>query len=86
MQRKHALALGLAAAATVSIAAFAQKADLRGNELVRGRSADLTATPKQRLLSQRASTVTIFMSGLPCTIRCTATPRRAALRRSRSSR
>ena len=54
MQRKHALALGLAVAATVSIAAFAQKVDLRGNELVRGRAADLPATQKQRLLSQRA--------------------------------
>jgi hypothetical protein len=57
MQRKHVLALGLAVAATVSIAAFAQKVDLRGNELVRGRAADLPTTPKQRLLSQRAGTV-----------------------------
>ena len=57
MQRKHVLALGLAAAATVSIAAFAQKGTLLRDELVRGRSADLVATPKQRLLSQRASTV-----------------------------
>ena len=57
MQRKHALALGLAVAATVSIAAFAQKVDLRGNELVRGRAADLPVTQKQRLLSQRAGTV-----------------------------
>jgi hypothetical protein len=57
MQRKHALTLGLAVAATVSIAAFAQKVDLRSNELVRGRAADLPATQKQRLLSQRAGTV-----------------------------
>jgi hypothetical protein len=57
MQRKHALALGLAVTATVSIAAFAQKVDLRGNELARGRAADLPATQKQRLLSQRAGTV-----------------------------
>ena len=57
MQRKHALALGLAVAATVSIAAFAQKVDLRSNELARGRAADLPVTQKQRLLSQRASTV-----------------------------
>jgi hypothetical protein len=57
MQRKHALTLGLAVVATVSIAAFAQKVDLRGNELVRGRAADLPATQKQRQLSQRAGTV-----------------------------
>lgn len=57
MQRKHALALGLAVAATMSIAAFAQKVDLRGNEFVRGRAADLPATQKQRLLSQRAGTM-----------------------------
>jgi hypothetical protein len=57
MQRKHALTIGLAVAATVSIAAFAQKVDLRGNELVRGRAADLPATQKQRLLSRRAGTV-----------------------------
>ncbi|MFD0724335.1 hypothetical protein [Lysobacter brunescens] len=57
MQRKHVLALGLAVAATVSIAAFAQKGTLLRDELVRGRSADIVATPKQRLLSQRAGTV-----------------------------
>lgn len=57
MQRKHVLALGLAIAATVSIAAFAQKGTLLRDELVRGRSADIVATPKQRLLSQRAGTV-----------------------------
>lgn len=57
MQRKHVLALGLAVAATVSIAAFAQKGTLLRDELVRGRSADIVATPKQRLLSQRAGNV-----------------------------
>lgn len=57
MQRKHVLALGLAVAATVSIAAFAQKGTLLRDEFVRGRAADLVATPKQRLLSQRAGTV-----------------------------
>lgn len=57
MQRKHVFALGLAAVATVSIAAFAQKGTLLRDEFVRGRAADLVATPKQRLLSQRAGTV-----------------------------
>ena len=59
MQRKHLLALGLAAAVT-SVAAYAQKGGLlRGDtyraEPVRGLSADLKNYPEQGLLSRRAS-------------------------------
>ena len=57
MQRKHLLALSLAVAAAASVAAYAQKADLFRDDAVRGRSADLTVRPQQRLLAQRASQV-----------------------------
>ncbi|MBX3713692.1 MAG: hypothetical protein KF800_17160 [Lysobacter sp.] len=56
MQRKHALALGLAAVA-VSAIAYAQNVVAPRDELVRGRAADLPLSQKQRLLSQRAGTV-----------------------------
>ena len=56
MQRKHALALGLAVVA-LSAVAYAQKGTLLRDEFVRGRAADLPLSQKQRLLSQRAGTV-----------------------------
>lgn len=57
MQRKQVLAVALTAAALASVAAYAQKGTVLRDEFVRGRAADLVATPKQRLLSQRAGTV-----------------------------
>ena len=55
MQRKHILGLSLAVAALASVAAYAQKALLLRDDPVRGVSADLTVSAKQRMLSQRAS-------------------------------
>lgn len=55
MQRKHVLALSLAVAATVSVAAYAQKGFFLRDDAVRGVSADLTVSARQRALSQRAS-------------------------------
>ena len=57
MQRKHVLALSLAVAAAASVVAYAQKADLFRDDAVRGRSADLTVRPQQRLLALRASQI-----------------------------
>lgn len=55
MQRKHILGLSLAVAALASVAAYAQKALLLRDDPIRGVSADLTVSAKQRMLSQRAS-------------------------------
>ena len=55
MQRKHILGLSLAVAALASVAAYAQKSILLRDDAIRGVSADLPATAKQRVLSQRAS-------------------------------
>lgn len=55
MQRKHILALSLAVAATVSVAAYAQKGFFLRDDAVRGVSADLTMSAEQSVLSQRAS-------------------------------
>lgn len=55
MQRKHILGLSLAVATLVSVAAYAQKSILLRDDAIRGMSADLTVTAKQRMLSQRAS-------------------------------
>ncbi|MBN8213351.1 MAG: hypothetical protein J0M09_10565 [Xanthomonadales bacterium] len=55
MQRKHILGLSLAVAALASVAAYAQKSILLRDDAIRGVSADLPVTAKQRVLSQRAS-------------------------------
>lgn len=55
MQRKHILGLSLAVAALASVAAYAQKSVLLRDDAIRGVSADLPVTAKQRVLSQRAS-------------------------------
>jgi hypothetical protein len=55
MQRKHILGLSLAVATLASVAAYAQKSILLRDDAIRGVSADLTVTAKQRMLSQRAS-------------------------------
>jgi hypothetical protein len=55
MQRKHILGLSLTVATLASVAAYAQKSILLRDDAIRGVSADLTVTAKQRMLSQRAS-------------------------------
>jgi hypothetical protein len=55
MQRNHILGLSLAIAAIASVAAYAQKSTALRDDAIRGVSADLTVTAKQRMLSQRAS-------------------------------
>jgi hypothetical protein len=57
MQRKHILGLSLTIAALASVAAYAQKNILLSDDAIRGVSADLPVTAKQRVLSQRASRV-----------------------------
>lgn len=71
MQRKHILALGLAAA-VASVAAYAQKGvllrgDILRGDSVRGLSADLKNYPEQRVLSQRASQQTATRKPAPIT-------------------
>ena len=56
MQRNHVLALALTGA-LVSAGVYAQKGVLFQDETVRGRAADVTATPAQRALSRRASQI-----------------------------
>ena len=55
MQRKHVLALSLAAATVASMTVYAQKGYLLRDDAVRGVSADLTVSVRQHALSQRAS-------------------------------
>jgi hypothetical protein len=74
MQRKHVLALSLAIAATVSVAAYAQKGFFVRDDAVRGMSADLTVSASQRLLSQRASQLRTGVAAKRAPIMAAAAP------------